>query len=1077
MGERDGRKSMYLIDDCETYEEIRQTIEKKPTGWFASVLPDYIYRLLFGSRPPRDSIIQGLRTEVKQEFEDITEAYEVVTAEVTISVEVSESHPETPEVEFTPDVPGEWIASQSQTVVSHPDEHIRLARKHIEWARNLDERIKSAKQADKSTFLRRAEQRRLTRIRFILDEYIAAIEEYVSVKREFEERIDGVVNEVETVESEAAPYLGYEQYLTQSVETTLRRDLRSAKQTIREFRDEINFENLTDIDTGRVPTIEGSITPIILCLDGYNPEFVKRERERYQHLFTGIGDENLSLTSTQQKAVIRDEVNNRVIAGAGTGKTLVLTTRVAYLIKSQDVAPEDILVVTFLNEAAEEMKRRLREDFGITGIEASTIHSVGYGIIDESEQRTPDVFNDVDLQNLITDIVDKEHSTIPEKFYDHFANFLLHKDLPTVQEEDFETKEAFVDRLKRQDYRTLRGEEVKSRAEKLIADFLHTHDIEYRYETRADLDFEKPDGRQTDDSEETRAYRPDFYLPDAEIYIEHYGINERGEVAEWFSQSSESYKEKIHWAREQFEHTDATLVETYQFEFSTGRLREAITHRLQHHGVTVERVPYKALVEETYELHDEDLPIQRSLKRFVGLARTFRIDPAEVPQRLTPERPRQYYFGLCGGLLLDEYENVLQETRNIDFADMIFEGISKVKNDEISANIEYEHILVDEFQDVNQAQLEFIETLAQPEETHLFVVGDDWQSIYSFQGAIVDLFINFETRFAPATTTTLDVNYRSPDQLVQASTELISQNDSQLNKNVVAASNTPAAVAKYLLGGYREYDYIDYTAALAVHLVEEYLESGCEPEEIMILCRYDNAVTYLDTIRQRLRDRSIPEGVNDEDDGVSVCSVHQAKGREANHVIITHASEGGMGFPATERDSELLDPIRDVEMNTLAEERRLFYVAITRSAQTLDVITKKGDESRFIKEIKQYVDSVTEAKHIVGLEPGEGRAVLQAKVALLFDDVHPKKHQDGVLEDGTDSVRFVSWANNDPPTLESDTWYQFKNIKINEYKGAPQVVITDLTKVEKIDHEQAQFDVATIHENLSERGYTESSVD
>jgi hypothetical protein len=166
----------------------------------------------------------------------------VVTAGVTISVEVSESHPETPEVEFTPDVPGEWIASQSQTVVSHPDEHISLVRKHMEWARDLEERIKSAKQADKSTFLRRAEQQRLTRIRFVLGEYIDAIEEYISVKQEFEERIDGVVNDVETVESEAAPYLGYEQYLTQSVETTLRRDLRSAKQAIREFRDEINLE-------------------------------------------------------------------------------------------------------------------------------------------------------------------------------------------------------------------------------------------------------------------------------------------------------------------------------------------------------------------------------------------------------------------------------------------------------------------------------------------------------------------------------------------------------------------------------------------------------------------------------------------------------------------------------------------------------------------------------------------------------------------------------------------------------------------------------------------------------------------
>lgn len=723
------------------------------------------------------------------------------------------------------------------------------------------------------------------------------------------------------------------------------------------------------------------------------------------------------------------------------------------------------------------MERRLRTDFGITGIEASTLHSVGYSIISESEQRHPDVFDDNDLQNLIKGILNKENTTVPETFYDHFANFLLHDEIPTIQEDDFETKRDFVDRLKRQSYRTLRDETVKSRAEKLIADFLHTHDIEYRYEARADLNFENSEDQEqnqgiesdADDNKEFGEYRPDFYLPDDDVYIEHYGINEQGEVAEWFSQSGEEYIEKIHWARSQFDQADATLTETYQFEFSTGRLRQALTHRLQHHGVTVERLPYETLVEMTYELHEEDLPIQRSFKRFIRVARTFGIDPTEIPQRLSSDRPRQYYFGLCGGLLLDRYETLLQETGNIDYSDMIFDGMSKVTESRSSVDAEYEHVLVDEFQDINRAQMEFVESLTEPDGTHLFAVGDDWQSIYSFQGAIVDLFIDFETRLAPATTTTLNVNYRSPDQLVKASNELIEQNDSQLEKDAIASSDAPAAVAKYLLGGYQEYDYIDYTAELAAHLVEEYLESGCDPEDIMILCRYDSAVTYLDAVRLRLQNRSIPHGVSDEDEGVSACSVHKAKGRQANHVIVTHASEGGMGFPATERDSELLDPIRDIEMNTLAEERRLFYVATTRSSKTLDVITKKNDQSRFIEEIEEYVDTVTEAEHIVGLEPGEGRAFLQAKVSLLFDDVHPKKHQDGILEDNTDSIRFVSWASNDPPTLESDSWYRFENIKIGEYKGDPQVVLTDLTKATKIDPEEAQIEVETIHDNLSKR--------
>lgn len=896
----------------------------------------------------------------------------------------------------------------------------------------------------------------------------------------FERMCDDFTESLDVLEAEAAPYLKTASYLDQHSYNELVATQQSVQQDLEALKGSVRQSNGLSVDHDRITTFEeklGRVDEVLSDKDAYNERFVETELQRRQPFFDNVGGAGYNLNTQQRKAVIRNELHNRVIAGAGTGKTLVLTTRVAYLVKYQDVAPEDILVVTFLNEAAEEMERRLRVDFGITGIEASTLHSVGYNIIAASEQRQPDVFDDDDLQNLVTDIIRKEHSAVPETFYDHFANFLLNKDLPAIQEDDFETKEAFVERLKHRDYQTLRGEEVKSRAEKLIADFLHTHDIEYRYEARADLDIQESGGQQAGDSSGTEAYRPDFHLPDAGIYIEHYGIDEQGEVAQWFSQSSREYIKKIHWARRQFRNTDATLIETYQFEFSTGRLRQALTHRLQHHGVTVERVPYETLVEETYELHEEDLPVKRSLKRFVEVARTFQIDPVEIPQRLTLEQPRQYYFGLCGGLLLDEYETLLEETGNIDFADMIFDAVSKIRNRQLSADIEYEHILVDEFQDINQAQLEFIETLAQPEGTNLFAVGDDWQSIYSFQGAIVDLFIDFETRFSPATTTTLDINYRSPPQLVKASNELIRHNESQLDKDVSASSDSPAAVAKYLLGGYREYDYIEYTAALAVHLVEEYLENGCEPEDIMILCRYDSAVTYLDAVRQKLRDHSIPDGISDEDDGVSVCSVHRAKGRQAKHVIVTHASEGGMGFPATERDSELLDPIRDVEMNTLAEERRLFYVAITRSTRTLDVITKKNDESRFLKEIEEYVDTVTEAEHIVGLEPGDGRAVLRAKVSLLFDDIHPKKHQDGILEDRTDSVRFVSWASNDPPTLESNSWYRFENITVKEYNGAPQIVLTDLTKAEKIDPKQARVDVETIHENLSKESQTRSSVD
>lgn len=912
----------------------------------------------------------------------------------------------------------------------------------------------------------------------------------------FHSACDQFENRVSSLLVRMEPYLNTKSYLTGHDKEALESRLATLQAELRTLR--LSVEKTNEITTAhpRLRGFEDDLTEtdqILTNRDEYNDRFVETELERRRSFFDSVGEEETVLDQNQREAIVRNDSHNRVIAGAGTGKTLVLTTRVAYLVKYQDVAPEDILVVTFLNEAAEEIQRRLDQEFGVTvdqefgdtGVKASTLHSFGYSVIADAGDGKPDVFDKDDLCHLIGDVLERRTDLVPETFYDHFSDFLIYSEIPTIDEEDFETKEEFVEYLRSQEYETLRGESVKSRAEKLIADFLYTHQVEYKYEYRADLYESQSEEDQTetntlrdptaDEGTIDSAYRPDFYLPEADIWLEHFGIDKDGTVADWFTQSSEEYIKKIEWAREQFVERDGVLLETYQFEFDTGRLRRTLTHRLTHHNVALDRLSHEELVNETYELHNRNIQIQQTFVRFIKLARTFEIEASEIPSRLSADQPSQYYFGMCGGILLSEYQDRLTRSGNIDFTDMIYEAAAILSNNRYSNTLSYEHVLVDEFQDIGQDQLELITQLSGPDDAQLFAVGDDWQSIYSFQGAIVDLFMNFDGRFEYTATTTLDTNYRSPSQLVEASTELIEKNDAQLAKQTAAASDAPAAVVKHLLGGYREYDYIKYTAELVAHLVEDYVASGSDPNEIMVLCRYDDAVSHLDAVRKRLHERSIPytSGGNiDQQDGVSVWSIHQAKGREADHVIVTHASEDGMGFPATDRNSELLEPVQEVDMNTLAEERRLFYVAITRSARTLDVITKSNpeDQSRFIDEIGQYVDTATDADQIVTLDPDDDQNSLQARVAHLWDDTHDKKHQGGILEDHTDSVKFVSWANTNPPTVEGDTWYRFEDITVDDYKGDPQVVIKGFTKLTKIDPDAARVDVETIHHCFSQDG-------
>lgn len=940
-------------------------------------------------------------------------------------------------------------------------------------------------------------------------------------QQHFEERCTTYDQQLSRFESRLQPYFDVRSYLSYHEHDEL---------TDRYHQHHTEYEQIADtaadtrgIETnGQLNTFEQRLEAareILSNRHGYNDRFVDRELERRDEFFSDVGEEGYSLNRRQREAVVRNDTYNRVIAGAGTGKTLVLTTRVAYLIKYQDVPPDDILVATYTENATEEMAERLKRDFGISGVEVITLHSFGNGIIKQLPRPHQGVFNRDDRDHFVRDVINRETEPVLEKFYDHLAGFLLYRDIPAIEERDFETREEYVRTLQRKTYETLRGEEVKSRAEKIIADFLHTHQVDYRYEHRAEPINAKlraddtgedafDESRRQQESADKGAYRPDFYIPSADLYLEHFGIDEAGEVPKYFTTTSEEYVEKIHWAREQFAEADATLTETYQFEFDVGKLRKALTHRLTHHDVSLDRMEHTELVNETYEMHEQRIPVWKQLSRFIELARVFQIEPGEIPARLSASRPAQYHFGMCGGLLLHLYEDKLVETQSVDFPDMIYET---TQNYEAGSEVvpEFDHVLVDEFQDIGQDQLHLVEALTGPDHARLFAVGDDWQSIYSFQGAVVDLFIDFEQYFGPTATTTLKTNYRSPAQLVNAGATLIQHNDGQLEKDITAesavttyqppsefvetgdtliqyrhgqlkteetaASEAEASVVTHRLGGYNEHSHVELTAKLAVRLTAAYLEHGCAPSDIMILCRYDSAVPYLDAVRRRLTDHGIPctdphsesDGDSKADDNVIVESVHQVKGREADHVIVTHVSEGGMGFPATDRNAELLEPVQAVPMNTMAEERRLFYVAISRSIRTLDIITKAGQESRFIDEIGDYVDRAVDANDLVNLDADSDVDEVSARVAHLWDETDQTVAQKGILEDETDSIQFVSWANADPPMLEEDTWYRFEGINLTEYNGEPQVQLKRWTTASETTPENERTNIEELHQHLT----------
>ncbi len=867
-------------------------------------------------------------------------------------------------------------------------------------------------------------------------------EDFIEEKTQFDASMAAFEKRYKKLVSSVQPYLEYERYLTRPAKETLSTVIVDLRSDLETFADDADFTVLGDADRRRYEEVRDNVQTIQSHFRGYNPEFIRRQRRACEALFSSVGPDDLRLTPEQQEAVIRNDIYNQVIAAAGTGKTLTLTTRVAYLIKKQDIDPQRILVVTYTNEATEEMRTRLAEYFDITEVEVRTIHSFGREIVQTAENGYVETIDSHEKINLVDRHIRNARETAPNDFLKHYYEFLVHYDDVYYDEADFETKEAYVEARAETEYLTLREEGVRSRAEKVIADFLTTHQVTYRYEDRATWADEDP---------QKAGYNPDFYLPTYDVYIEHWGLDESGSVAPWFSQTSEEYHTKIRWARNQFQDADATLAETYEFEHESGQPKQVLRHRLTNIGVDLDQLEFKDLVNHVFDYSQREGWIHEQFRDFIDNAKQFDVRLQDIDAAITPRNPRQYHFAKCGQFLLQRDRSYLTENDLIDFTDMIYDAVDLIQEDPETYRSQYDHILVDEFQDVGKGTLELAQELTGPDAARLFAVGDDWQSIYSFQGAAIEYFTNFEEYFDVATRTDLTANFRCPPQIVKAGNDLINQNTQQLEKSVQATVDYDTQPRVHTLRGYAFYDYVRRVRRYTLTILNEYLQAEASPDNIMILCRYDDAVPFLDEIKKGLQSQEIPYvGKSDQyrgpdntaSDGVAVYSLYQSKGREAEHVILVHAATGSHGFPPDDMENELLALVQPLGIGGIEEERRGFYVAITRAKQSLDLLTRGGHESQFLEEISEYIDRVDTGQVEPLDEVGELMSV-EVQVGELRDP-WKKQHQRGILQDQYGgSARFVSWESTAPPTLEEGEWYELTGVKVGTYKNEKELILAE----------------------------------
>ncbi len=401
------------------------------------------------------------------------------------------------------------------------------------------------------------------------------------------------------------------------------------------------------------------------------------------------------------------------------------------------------------------------------------------------------------------------------------------------------------------------------------------------------------------------------------------------------------YLADMEWKRRLHAANGTTLIETFSYEKVDGKLLDNLKEKLAPH-VTLKPVATDQLFSTLAAMGRVDSFTQTLgtfLRHFKSSGAT--IAQCEARADSSEDVPRSRSFLKIFEVLTDAYEARLGDT--IDFEEMIVRATAHVESGRYRNP--YRYLLVDEFQDISFGRARLLRALkSQHEDARIFAVGDDWQSIYRFAGSDIHLMRNFGAEFggkfagdnAVHSTVDLGRTFRSVDKIAHAARRFVLRNPAQITKTVVPAATTatPAIMVAYYKGG-KEAD--------AVKLALDRLSgSAASDTSVLLLGRY-----------RHVRPQAFPR-FSDQFPNLSIrfMTVHASKGLEADHVIILRAVSDTMGFPAEIVDDPLLDLVLPEPENFgHAEERRLFYVALTRARRSVTILADQVKPSSFAREL------------------------------------------------------------------------------------------------------------------------------
>lgn len=666
------------------------------------------------------------------------------------------------------------------------------------------------------------------------------------------------------------------------------------------------------------------------------------------------------LDSQQRRSIVSEEDNCLVVSSAGSGKTSSIVGKVRYLTEIKGVDPKRILLISYTNKAASELTERIAN----AGLKGYTFHKLAIDIIGKVTGIKPSICDNTDalFVEIYHDLL--KNADFKEGVLEYFIDYPNDK---TAGEQNKDERREQLSEQKKVRIKAMSPDMdghtiyVRSEQEHKICIALSSLGIKFRYEEA----YEHPLA-----DEMHSQYKPDFSIyfekngVTKRIYLEHFGVDGHGLVPVWFAkdknityeEANRRYNDGITWKKAAHEKFGTQLLVTSSADFNYSDIKDRLRILLENAGVPIH--------EKTgMDLYNLVLPSgSKQEKAFIRLIATFVTliksscksirEVLEQAERANDERNAFIIKRIFQPVYIS-YLRTLNTRKQIDFTDAILQATDLCRKNH---PIEYDYIIVDEFQDISVDRYNFLKELRNGKHpAKLYCVGDDWQSIYRFSGSDMALFNQFSDYFGATEINKIETTYRFGEPLVSLSSHFIQQNSSQIKKNIRSFNSEMRTNLEF-----HSYERNDYCGT-----IEQLISNIPSDKSIFLLGRYSFDDYYLS-----FKFKSIKEGNRFfymiAGRKIEFLTVHKSKGLEADYVILLQCNKDTYGFPSLVSDDPVLKYVlTESDQFPYGEERRLFYVSITRAKIKTFVLYDKRFPSVFVDEFL-HPEKITQdsyAKH------------------------------------------------------------------------------------------------------------------